>query len=154
METTARLTDALVRLLDGTSLETKVGATLLLVTAEDSGTPRVAALSVGEVLATSETELVLTLYAGSRTTAALLRARAGLLLAVEGGALVRVGIAVVRVEEGTDRTIAVASVTHVERDAVAYAAITRGIEFELSDEEETVARWRRQVARMREAAGS
>src|SRR5437899_12104914 len=62
-----RLPQALVRLLDGTDLEAKIGETFLLLTVDAVGFPHVALLSVGEVVAVSERELRLALWPGTNS---------------------------------------------------------------------------------------
>lgn len=140
-------------LLDGTGLDAKVGEVLQLAVSDDAGWPRVASISVGEVLAASATRLLLTLYSRSRTAAALEGRGRGLLLLVIDGAIVKVEFTASRLAERDGRTTFDGVVAGVERDGVPYARVTEGIRFELVDREEQVlARWRAQLDGLRELA--
>jgi hypothetical protein len=142
-------------LLGGASLEEKIGSTVLLIVAGQEGWPRVASLSVGEILATSGTRLFLTLYDKSRTTRALATTGRGLLLLVDDGAIVKVAVTAVPVSEGKSpgRSAFCADVVSVERDEVPYATVTHGVEFELVDGAGAVNRWRKQLADLQELGG-
>lgn len=152
---TSELPGGVRTLLDGERLEERVGSTLLLTVADEEGWPRIALLSVGEVLATAPDELLLYLYPRSRTTQALtLRGRA-VLLVVLGGAAVRVQLTARRLPDGTaglSGAVFKADVVAVEEDRVGYAELRHGIEFVLPDEGPVLARWREQVAGLRRAA--
>jgi hypothetical protein len=141
-------------LLDGTDLESRVGVTVQLVVAEPEGWPRVASLSVGEVLAAGPRRLLLTMYDKSRTTRALFETGKGLLMLVDDGAIVKIQIDATEISDAKTpgRTTFQATVVAVERDEVPYARVTHGVEFALVDGTGAVARWRRQLADLREAS--
>jgi len=140
---------SLADVFDGRRLATKVGETMLLIAGPE---PRVAALSVGEVLVIGE-RVGLLLYAGSRTTAAARETGRALLLGVADGGLVRIRLEL----SGSDavapsgRTALVGSVVEVELDRVGYAQVTSGIRYELGDPATVVERWEHQIEALEEA---
>ena len=142
-----------VALLDGTDLQARAGLTLELITLDADGWPRVALLSVGEVLATGEGSVRLALWPGSRTTANLERSARALLAFVHDGAAHRVRL---QARRGADLLVGAdaratfdASVGSAARDEVPYARLSTGITHELVDPEGTLARWRATVAALR-----
>jgi hypothetical protein len=140
-------------LLDGSDLEAKLGLTLQLAVSDDAGWPRVASISVGEVLAASATRVLLTLYTSSRTAAELAARGRGLLLLVDDGAIVKVELEVSRLDGGSGRTTFDGTVVGVERDEVPYARVTHGIGFELvAHEKQVLMRWRAQLDGLKETA--
>jgi hypothetical protein len=146
----------IARLLDGSDLETRVGITLLVISTGEDGWPRAATLSVGEVLAPNADEILLSLYATSRTTAAITSSGRAMLLLTHKGSIVRVmleasGVTDPAADAAGRRTFR-ARVADVEVDAVAYARVTHGIEFELLDHGEAMSRWAGQLAELREVA--
>jgi hypothetical protein len=153
MTRSGELPQAVFTLLDGTGLDAKVGTTLQLAVSDDAGWPRVATISVGEVLAVSATRLLMTLYTRSRT-AAMLEARGrGLMLLVDDGVIVKIEFAASRLAEHDGRTTFNGAVVGVERDEVPYARVTEGIRFELvAHEEQVLARWRTQLDELSELA--
>ena len=140
-------------LLDGTDLGVKIGEALQLAVSDDTGWPRLASLSVGEVLAVSATRMLLTLYTSSRTSAQLASRGRGLLVLVDDGAIVKLEFQASQLDESSGRTTFQADIVGVERDEVPYARVTHGIGFELvADEEQVLARWRAQLDRLKELA--
>jgi hypothetical protein len=92
--------------------------------------------------------VLLTVYAGSRTTAALRESGRAVLLVVADGALVRIRLVVTELVNAAalpGRTTFRGAVDEVEQDRVAYARVTGGIGFELGDPGEVVERWRQQI---------
>jgi hypothetical protein len=142
-----------VALLDGTDLETRVGFTLELITVDADGCPRVALLSVGEVVATGDRTLALALWPGSRTTANLERTAQALLAFVNDGAAYRLRLQARRRTDvlvaGDERAVFDAPVVSVTRDEVPYARLRSGITHELSEPAQALARWRATVAALR-----
>jgi len=145
MTRSSELPEAVQHLLDGTGLADKIGTTLQLVVSDDEGWPRVASLSVGEVLATGAETILLTMYDSSRTTRALTERARGLLVLVDEGAIVKVELEASVAGSAEGRTIFRCRVAGVERDEVAYARVTHGIEFELLDGAAATARWAKQL---------
>src|SRR5215472_12228686 len=80
------LPEAVREPLAGADLEAAVGLTILLLTVDDSGWPRVAMLSAGEVLAVGDRELRLALWPDSGSTASLERRGLATLALVLSGA--------------------------------------------------------------------
>lgn len=153
MTRSTEIPDAVREFLDGTDLEAKIGIAMQLVVSDDAGWPRVASISVGELLAVSETRMLLTLYTRSRTAAALFARGRGLLLLVDDGAIVKIEFATRRLAERSGRTTFDGAVIGVERDEVRYARVTHGIGFELiAHEEHVLTRWRAQLDELSELA--
>lgn len=142
-----------VALLGGTDLQAHAGFTLELVTLDADGWPRVALLSLGEVLATGEGSLRLALWPGSRSTANLERSARALLAFVHDGAAHRVRLAPRRradvLVDGDARAVFDAPVVSVTRDEVPYARLRGGITHELADPAHALERRRVTVAALR-----
>ena len=153
MTRSSELPASVLALLDGSDLESKVGVALQLVVSDDAGWPRVASISVGEVLAVSPSRMLLTLYTSSRTSAEFAARARGLLVLVDDGAIVKVELAAATIGASSGRTTFDCTVAGVERDEVPYARVTNGIGFELvAHEEQVLARWRAQLDGLKELA--
>ena len=148
------LPDPLLDLLSGDDLERKEGETLLLLTVADEGWPRVALLSVGEVLAISSRELHLALYPASTTTANLTRVGRATIAAFAGGAVYYVELAARRLDDlrGPHAVLArfTAEVRSVRTDLVGYAELVSWVRFRLVDRDRVLRRWRETVMALRE----
>ncbi|HEY4152186.1 MAG TPA: hypothetical protein VGM38_02580 [Pseudolysinimonas sp.] len=150
MTSSATLPTSVATLLDGQDLESRIGVTLLLIVSGDEW-PRVASLSVGEVLAVGAGHLMLTLYASSRTSQALAARGRGTLFLVDDGAIVKIQLVAEVVSSTDGRTVFRARVDAVECDEVPYARVSHGIEFELiARQEQVTARWRAQLQQLKE----
>lgn len=151
------LPESVFRVLDGDDLAAKIGITVLIAANAAEG-PRIATLSVGEVLTTSARELLLTLYRSSRTTAAILETGRALLMLVDDGAIVKIRVETAEVPdsgaESAGRLVLRGNVVSVERDEVPYARVSHGIGFELLDGEAAVRRWIDQIAGLRRVASA
>lgn len=148
------LPDPLLDLLSGDDLERKEGETLLLLTVADEGWPRVALLSVGEVLAISSRELRLALYPASTTTANLTRVGRATLAAFAGGAAYYVELDARRLDDlhGPHAVLArfTGEVRSVRKDLVGYAELVSWVRFRLVDRDRVLRRWRETVSSLRE----
>lgn len=146
---------ALLELLSGNDLDGKVGQTFLLLTASRDGWPRLALLSVGEVVAIGPRDLRLALYPASTTTANLTRTRKGTLVAFLPGAAHYVELTARRLDDLRTPHAALAhfaaQVRSARVDAVGYAELIGGVSFRLRDTERTIQRWRETVAALRGA---
>jgi hypothetical protein len=125
-----------------------------LIVSEGDDWPRVAMLSVGEVLAPSTSRLVLGLHSSSRTTGALRRSGRALLVAVCDGTVHKVSLTARlwgdRVVHGVDNTFFTAEIDAVSMDEVGYAKVTSGVTYELLlDRAEVLARWQASLELMR-----
>jgi hypothetical protein len=146
-----RLPADVVALLDGNELGARVGLTIELLTVAEDGWPGVALLSVGEVLAMSESEIRLALWPVSRTTANLTRTGQGVLAFVHAGAAYSVRLETERGDDLPGPLAAFAGqVAGVRRDEVDYARLTSGITFDLPDAQAVVARWRRTIEALKQ----
>jgi hypothetical protein len=131
-------------LLGGRDVQAGVGLTIQLLTVDEPGWPRVALLSVGEVLAIDERNLRLALWPTSQTTANLSRTGRGVLCLVDAGAFFTVLIHAARGVDLVDpapRAVFEARIDELRRDEVPYAVLTSGIVFDLPDRDVVVARW-------------
>lgn len=153
---TSELPDGMGRALAGDRLAEETGRTLLVIATDADGWPRVATLSVGEVYAPDARTVLLSLYASSRTAAAIRVSGRALLLGDDDGAIVRVRLEPVEVEDPVaaeaGRVSFRSPVVAVEIDAVPYARVTHGIQFELLDGAAALDRWQRQLAGLRAIA--
>lgn len=152
--TLERLPESLLRLLDGERLEQKVGETLLLLTVNEDGYPHTALLSVGEVYAPSPDELRLALWKTSATTENLTRSGKATLLAFVPPAAYYVEL---ETTTGADLVVGEARYARftarpraILEDVVGYATLESGVTFTLPKPERVLARWRAQVAALRE----
>lgn len=148
----ATLPAPVMALLDGRNLEQKVGHTLLLVACEPEGWPRMAMLSVGEVLAVSDQEVRLALYADSGTTRALQASGKALLVTILDRVSYKIRLQGRAVAEDDAEVPAdvqfVCEVRRVDEDRVSYATVEHGIEFTLTDESAVLERWQRSIDRL------
>lgn len=135
--------------LDGTSLQSKVGETILLVAADADGWPRMALLSVGEVLAVPPTEVALALYAASRTTKALMGTGRGLLLVVADGTTYKIQLEVEPIRSEGPLLLVRGEIVRVDEDRVSYAQTVSGVRYELDDEASVMQRWEQQIETLR-----
>jgi hypothetical protein len=138
------LPNDLAALLDGRDLQAGEGLTIQLLTVDEAGWPRVALLSVGEVLAVSDERLRLALWPASHTTANLARTGRGVLCLVHAGVFLTV---LIHADRGIDlvdpirRAVFEARINEVRGDEVSYAVLTNGITFDLPERDVVVARW-------------
>ena len=146
-----RLSAEIVEALDGRDLEARIGWTIELLTVDADGWPRVALLSVGEVLAMDDRLLRLALWDGTHATANLTESGRGSLSFVLGAAAYTVRFRSCRVAnlESPLRAVFDATVLGVKRDTVGYATLTSGISFELPDPGSVVTRWRAVIDALR-----
>jgi hypothetical protein len=144
---------AVLVLLDGTDLAGKIGATIQLVTV-DAGRPRIALLSVGEVVAVAPTHWRLALHAGSSSAnnLAVAGSVATATIVVDGahhGHELTVVHASPRVVGGRSCLFVEVKVAASWRDDVDYATLTHGITYELTvPASDVVARWAPTVAEL------
>jgi hypothetical protein len=151
------LPPAIRQQLDGSDLERAAGLTVLLLTVDEAGWPRVAMLSAGEVLAVGPREIGLALWPDGTSTANLARAGRATLALVHSGAGWYVRCAARRevdlgLADGRRLAAFVLAVEEVLADVVPYAELTTGIEFQLAEPERTLAAWRAVVDALRRAA--
>jgi hypothetical protein len=148
---------AVLVLLDGTDLAGKIGATIQLVTVDPAGRPRIALLSVGEVVAVAPTRWRLALHAGSSSADNLAVAGrvATATIVVDGshhGHELTVVHASPRVVGGRSCLFVEAKVAVSWRDDVDYATLTHGITYELTvPAPDVLARWAPIVAELADA---
>jgi hypothetical protein len=143
-------------MLDGTDLAARVGFTVSLITMEQGGWPRVALLSVGEILAPDDRRLHLALWPGTTTTRELTRTGQATLSCIVAGVAYSVHARLTRGDDlraaDMDHAYFAGSVEESFRDTVGYARLTGGITFELPDRAAVVARWQATIDAMRRRA--
>jgi hypothetical protein len=147
-----RLSPGVVGLLDGHDLEARVGLVIQLLTTDESGWPRVALLSVGEVLVLDDSILRLALWPGSRTTANLTRSGQGTLAFVHDHASYSLEVEARRAADlapPVGRAVFCGRVASVRRDEVPYAVLLSGITFDLPDPAPVLERWRSTIDALR-----
>ncbi len=148
-----RLPAQLLPLIDGHDLEAGAGETFLLLTQNDTGWTHVAMLSVGEIVATSESEIRLALWPRSNTTENLSRTATATLMIVHGGATYYLRLRTDRRPdlniEGVSRSFFVAIIEAVLEDTVGYATMTSGPKFRLNHPEKVLESWRQTVDAMK-----
>jgi hypothetical protein len=151
----SELAESVLRLLSGTELESAVGTTFELITIDEQGWPRVALLSVGEILATGPSSMRLALWASSSTTANLSRTGRALLTFVHDHGYYKVRMTATQTESPATgpRPLAafLGTVLEVQVDEVSYATMTGGITYELADAAGTVKQWSDTLEALRDA---
>lgn len=136
---------------DGSDLGDKQGIAALAVSSGPDGWPHTAMLSVGEVVATSPTTVRLATWRGSRLARDVRRSGRLLLEVVLGGRVLKVELETRCVSEFADAITSAelmfvdARVRSTREDAVPYARVTGGLEYELVDPGTVVDRWLRTV---------
>lgn len=146
-------------LLNGRDLGRKVGHTFLLLTVDETGWPRAAMLSAGEVLATAADEVMVALWPDSNSTANLSRTGEATLVAVVAPESYYIRLRAgrpSRIKAGTSEPVMFTC--HVEEalsDVVPYAEVTEGIQFRLADGHEaaTLERWHANIKALRALKG-
>jgi hypothetical protein len=140
-------------MLDGTDAAGRVGFTVALLTVEEAGWPRVALLSVGEMLAPDDTSVHLALWRGTTTTRELTRSGQATLACIVDGAAYYVHA---RFERGEDLKAGSMELAYFAGrvdeclvDEVAYATLTSGIAFELPDPDAVMPRWQATIEALR-----
>jgi hypothetical protein len=133
--------------------------TVLLLTVDEAGWPRVAMLGAGEVLAVGPREVGVALWPEGTSAANLTRAGRATLALVHAGAGWYVRCAARReadlqLEDGRRLAAFVLFVEEVLEDVVPYAELTTGIEFRLAEPERALAAWRAVVDALRRAASA
>ncbi|MFM7797408.1 MAG: pyridoxamine 5'-phosphate oxidase family protein [Planctomycetota bacterium] len=147
-----RLTDALLRRLDGRDLAHRHGESMRLATVDADGWPHGAELSEGEVLAVDATSLRLCAWPASSTTANLRRTGLATLVLAEAGALWEVRL---RAEErhappgAPELAYFAAQVESVREHRAKYAEVTSGPRYRLHDADAVLPRWEAQVTALR-----
>jgi hypothetical protein len=147
------LPPAVSRFLDGADLLAKSQA-LRLSTVDETGWPRAALLSAGDMLALPGGIIRFVMFAESSTAKNLLRdGRLTITLALDGGmSEIRTHtrpLAETSIE--ADLTAFEAKVETVRFHKAPYADVTSGVTFGLHDPEAALGRWRRQIETLRAA---
>jgi hypothetical protein len=147
------LPETVQRRLSGDDPAGAVDVTVLLLTVDPEGWPRVAMLSAGEVLATGSRTLRLALWPESTTTANLTRTGRATLALVEGGAGWYFLCSARRRADLSLPGRCLASfelrVEEALEDVVPYAQLTGGISFRLAEPERTLAAWAETLTALR-----
>jgi hypothetical protein len=144
-----------VRDLDGNHLEARSGEAIRLSTVSEDGWPHAAQLSVGEFLAVDAAELLVAIWPKSHTAENLRRDGHLTLSLVFNGALLEIRArATLNTEHQTKLDLAVfhVKIQSVSEHRSTYADVTTGIMFKLHDRERTFARWREQIATLKQLA--
>ena len=147
---TPALPPELREFLNGQRLTAKSNDVIELLTVSEEGWPHVALLSVGEVLAASDTEVRLALWPESQTTGNLRRTSRATLTCVQAGTGFYVELEAEAVP-GFVQELACfrCAVRGVLVDRADYADLTGGMTFSLKDPASVLPRWSRVVAELR-----
>ncbi|KIG02121.1 hypothetical protein AWB72_00660 [Caballeronia concitans] len=142
-------------LFDGTLTGAPHGFTASLCAVDSAGRIRTALLSAGELLAPDARTLCFALWPSSRTVQAIVSSGRATLAFVFDEAFHQVQLDVRRVTlDGVPLACFVGSIESGEIQRVAYARLTGGIAFELTDAENVLARWRQQIDWLTRAASA
>jgi hypothetical protein len=149
--------DELRALLDGTSLESKVGFTASLVTLDASGRHlRTSLLGIGELYAPDSRTLCVALWPQSRSARAIAQSGRAALTFVFDSTFYQVQLALASMKaDGTELACFTGSIESGEAQRVPYARLTGGITFDLEAEREaTLERWMQQIEHLKKAAAA
>jgi hypothetical protein len=144
-----------VRDLDGDHLQESSDEVIQLLTVSEDGWPHAAQLSVGEVLAIGPNLLLVATWPKTHTAENLRRDGRLTLSLVFNGALLEIRArATSKVEHQTKLDLAVfqIKIESVIEHRSNYADVTTGVTFKLHDHERTFARWREQIAALKQLA--
>lgn len=154
----ARLTPLLLERLRGDDLQARAGEAVLIATPDAEGSPQLALLSYGEVVAASDRSLHLATYRGSRTTANLRRSSdLTLCLVADGAAYYIKGSARERPAPQALHGLVIfeVEVLHVLEDREQGMPLTSGITFVCDGGEEVLLkRWQPVVTALRALRGT
>lgn len=143
-----RLPTDLIRALDDAVLDDAEQIAYLLATTDDNGTPRLAMVGAGELLAVDDQTLRVALWPGTRTAHNLARGTPVLLTAVRPGSVVNVRADPRPLPAPDDSRLSLfeLAVTDVAWDTHPGMPVTSGITFTPQgiEREAAVAEWRRQ----------
>jgi hypothetical protein len=149
--------DELRALLDGTSLESKVGFTGSLVTLDASGRHlRTSLLGIGELYAPDSRTLCVALWPQSRSARAIAQSGRAALTFVFDSTFYQVQLALAPMKaDGTELACFTGSIESGEAQRVPYARLTGGITFDLEAEREaTLERWMQQIEHLKKGAAA
>ena len=140
---------AVLTLLNGSELSGKIGTTIQIVTVDPSLKPRIALLSVGEILAVSATEWRLALHEGSDTSQNLgSPGRTAIVSVIVDGAHFVHELTVREIQihnariSGRRLAVVSAAVAASWKDSVDYATLSNGITYQLlAPESAVIERW-------------
>jgi len=144
-----------VRDLDGNHLEARSGEAIRLSTVSKDGWSHAAQLSVGEFLAVNPAELLVAIWPKSYTAENLRRdGRLTLSLVFNGALLEMRARANLKAEHQTKLDLAAfrIKIESISEHRSTYADVTTGVTFKLHDRERTFARWREQIAALKQLA--
>jgi hypothetical protein len=152
------LPESLRQMLDGSDLAGREGLTFLLLTLDEDGWPRMAMLSVGELVAMDSRTLRGALWLHSTSSKNLSRDGRAMLTIVADGNGYYLRLAVRRgadLDLGAEGRLAyfLMEVEDVQEDSTDYATLTSGVTFRLKQPDEVVPRWQHTVDALRAHAG-
>jgi hypothetical protein len=144
----------LFQLLNGKDLVDKQHHAMMLLTTTEDLWPHVAMLSVGEIIAIDDTQLRLSLWPETTTTANMIRTGQATLVAFYRGTAHYVRLALERMpvlrEAKHPRERFIAKVVASREDVAKYADITSGVTINLKDPPSVIQRWEETVKELME----
>ncbi|WP_322049556.1 pyridoxamine 5'-phosphate oxidase family protein [Paraburkholderia sp. J67] len=138
---------------DGEHLEARLGEAIRLSTVGPDGWPHAAQLSVGEVLAVRPDELLIAIWPTSHTTRNLERDGRLTISLVHDGALLEIrgkASAIADHKTKLDLSVFRVKIESVNEHRAKYADVLSGVTFRLHEPDKVLARWREQIAMLRE----
>ena len=149
----ANLPPSLMDLFDGNDLDAKTGVSAMLCTVDGDGWPHASFLSAGEVLIADASTIMLMLWPASTTAGNVTRSGRAALFAAADGIVWEL-----RLDATSDGATSIGpqafrtKVVSVRHHRAPYADVAGMISFDLHEPQDAVARWRRQIGAMRDAA--
>ena len=132
---------------DGTALDVKLKVSALLSTVAEDAWPHASFLGVGEVLADGPRALKLMLWPSSNAAANILRDGRAAFFAVADGAVWEARLEIVRdAMADVGLRMFAAEIVLMREHRAPYAEVEGLVSFRLQQEEDTLARWHRQIA--------
>jgi hypothetical protein len=147
----------IVDFLNGEDLESKASLALRLSTVDAEGWPHACLLSAGDMLALPGGRIRLAIHPGSSTAANLARDGRLTLTMPVGRGLCELWMRATKLgegEAGMPLAFFEAKLEAIRQHQAPYADVKSGVTFSLHDPEAVLARWRRQIAALRDPSAA
>ncbi len=155
----SNIPEALLNLLNGKDIESKLGIVFRLSTVDEQGWAHAALLSVGEILVINPNRMRIILWPTSSTAKNMERSKRATLEAIADDGMYEIRLNLNKLADTTTEynlSIFEGEVHQVRFHKVQYARVTSGITYELLDPQKVVDRWKIQIETLKrqEGAGS
>ena len=144
----SNIPEALLNLLNGKDIESKVGIVFRLSTVDEQGWPHAALLSVGEILAVDPHTMRIIIWPTSSTAKNMERFKRLTLEAIADDGMYEIRLNLKKLADmATDDNLSIfeGEVHQVRLHKVEYARVTSGITYELLDQQKVLDRWKVQI---------